>query len=233
MVNKQADRSRERAREDYLKAIFHLGAGAPVRATDLARFLRVSRASVSKFRRVLERESLIRRSQRRVDALTLTKRGLASAVRMVRRHRLVETFLHNSLGVPLERVHRDAEKIEHTISDDVARRLSDFLGNPAHDPHGHPIPASPSERAAAHDKDARARDVILANVAPGRSVVVTMLDDEDDDAIRRLSALGILPGFAGTVVRNDAAGTRVRSSRTRKHVQLLRATARRVRVTAL
>ena len=196
MVNKQADRSRERAREDYLKAIYHLGAGAPVKAVTVARHLRVSRASVSKLRRVLERDGLLQAANKRVDALTLTPQGQAIAIRMIRRHRLVETFLHRSLGVPLERVHTDAEKIEHSISEDVARRLAEFLGNPVTDPHGHLIPDS-----AAHKKSSR--DAPLLSQNAGERVTVTAIDDRDDKVTRKLVHLGILPGRQVCIVQNQ------------------------------
>lgn len=223
MVNKQTDRSRDRAREDYLKTIYHLGSGSPVKAADVARFLRVSRASVSKFRRVLERDGLIDAGQSRVDALTLTREGLAIAVRMVRRHRLVETFLHRSLGVPLERVHGDAEKIEHTISDDIAQRLADLLGNPTTDPHGHPIPGAGARKSGASD-------VPLAAVVPGQSIIVTALDDEDSHAVRRLYALGVLPGFRGMVVKKNAGGVLLRGRH--GNISLPRSAAARVRCIA-
>lgn len=220
MVNRQADRSRERAREDYLKAIYQLTTRKPVKAAEVARYLRVSRASVSKIRRVLERDGLIEAPTSRVEALTLTRRGLSMALRMVRRHRLVETFLHRSLGVPLGRVHRDAEKIEHAISDDIARRLASILGNPASDPHGHPIPAPGARKARAHD-------VSLAAVKPGTSIEVTALDDQDESVVRRLDSLGVLPRFRGVVISNGAEGTRLRAGR--REISVPRSAAARVR----
>ena len=89
MVNTVGDRSRERARQDYVKAIYRLSSAGPVRAADLARELGVTRASVSKCRRMLEREKLVFPSQRPTDGLRLTRKGEALALRMVRRHRLV------------------------------------------------------------------------------------------------------------------------------------------------
>jgi DtxR family Mn-dependent transcriptional regulator len=230
MVNKTRDRSRERAREDYVKGIYHLSGDAPVRAADLARHLDVSRASVSKSRRVLEAAGFVRASQGRVDALRLTPKGLELAVSMVRRHRLVETFLHRALGVPLERIHADAEKIEHAISDDIAQRLADFLGNPATDPHGHPIPR-------AHSTTMAGSDALLSQARSGASVVVTTLDDRDDRSVKYLSARGVLPGQRITVEGATATGIRVRAGRKRftiskhaaEHVRCTPASARAVR----
>jgi DtxR family Mn-dependent transcriptional regulator len=212
MVNKPRDgardRSRERAREDYVKGIYHLSGDAPARAADLARHLGVSRASVSKARRVLEAAGFVRASHGRVDALRLTPKGLELAISMVRRHRLVETFLHQALGVPLERVHADAEKIEHSISDDIAQRLAEFLGNPATDPHGHPIPRP-------HSTTIISSAARLAEARPGDSVVVTTLDDRDERSVKYLSARGMLPGLRLTVEASTASGVRVRAGRKR------------------
>jgi len=209
MNEARSDRSRERAREDYVKAIYHLSGSTPVRAADLARYLRVSRASVSKSQRALERAGFVRTSHGRVDALHLTPKGLALAVNMVRRHRLVETFLHRELKVPLERVHADAEKIEHAISDDIARRLATFLGHPPTDPHGHRIPAVHSSLIAA-------RDVRLAEARCGDRVVITALDDRDEAAVKYLASHGILPGVRLTVESVGTGGVRLRAGR--KHL---------------
>ncbi len=205
MVNKQADRSRERAREDYLKAIYHLGSGAPVKPVLVARHLGVSRASVSKLRRVLERDGLLQSAHKRVDALQLTARGLALAMRMVRRHRLVETFLHRSLGVPLARVHADAERIEHSISDDIARRLASFLGNPACDPHGHAITPLPRGAEAS-------RSHALSEIPAGSRIIVSAVDDRDPQIMRRVVALGLLPQRRAVVMSSTAQHVRVRGS---------------------
>lgn len=219
MVNNQPDRSRQRAQEDYVKGIYQLAGNAPVRAVDLARYLRVSRPSVTKSRRSLESSGLVQTSKGRTDRISLTSRGTDLAVRIVRRHRLIETFLHHVLKVPLERVHADAERIEHTISDDIAGRLSKFLGNPTADPHGHPIP-SPAVKAAA------APTTCLADVVAGDVVVVTTLDDRDDAAVKYLSAHSILPGMRAVIERNARGVVRLRVGRT--SVQIPKHSAQRV-----
>jgi len=224
MNEARSDRSPERAREDYVKAIYHLSGPTPVRAADLARYLGVSRASVSKSRRALERAGFVRTSHGRVDALRLTPKGLALAVNMVRRHRLVETFLHRELKVPLERVHSDAEKIEHTISDDIARRLATFLGHPLTDPHGHPIPA-------AHSSLIAARDVRLAETRRGDRVMITALDDRDEASVKYLASHGMLPGVRLTVESVGEGGVRLRAGR--KHLLISKGPASAVRCSPL
>ncbi len=206
MVNNQADRSRQRAHEDYVKGIYQLAGNAPVRAVDLARYLHVSRPSVTKSRRSLESSGLIQTSKGRTDRIALTARGAALAVRIVRRHRLIETFLHQVLKVPLERVHADAERIEHTISDDIAERLCRFLGNPTADPHGHPIPSPAAKRAP---KGA----TCLADTSAGDAVIVTSLDDRDEAAVKYLSEHSILPGVIARIEKNARGAIRVRVGR--------------------
>jgi DtxR family transcriptional regulator, Mn-dependent transcriptional regulator len=202
MVNMGSDRSPERAREDYIKAIYQLSEGRSVRSVQLARHLGVTRASVSKFKRMLEREHLLEPSSSRTGALVLTKKGRELAVRMVRRHRLVETFLHTTLRVPLERVHFEAERIEHAISDDVSGRLARFLHNPVADPHGHRIPG-----ASAHP---RGEERVLVSFEPTQKIVVTSVGDRDENIVRRLSSLGVLPGLSGEIVGKDASGVHLR-----------------------
>lgn len=206
MVNTTVrDRSPERARQDYCKAIYQLGDGQPVKSADVARRLGVSRASVSKLARDLQRRGFVR-DLGAGGQLQLTQRGTRLALDMVRRHRLVETFLHRELGVPLERVHSDAEKIEHSISDDIARRLADFLGNPSTDPHGHPI-------ARMRDAKRASTDMRLSDAVQGATVVVTTLNDRDQASVKYLRERGILPGLRVTVESKSASGIRLRTGR--------------------
>ncbi|HEY6485512.1 MAG TPA: metal-dependent transcriptional regulator [Candidatus Cybelea sp.] len=215
-----SDRSPLRAREDYVKAIYQIGGGAPVRAAAVARYLQVSRVSVSKAKRVLEGDGLIEPARAPSDPLALTRRGRALAIAMVRRHRLLETFLHRSLHVPLERVHAEAERIEHVISDDVALRIADLLGRPASDPHGHPIPY----------EDAYAtRDPLptLAALGAGARARVVSLDDRDEEGVKTLAAAGLLPGTAVRVVAADVNRLRLRCGKRtialqRRHAEMVR-----------
>jgi DtxR family transcriptional regulator, Mn-dependent transcriptional regulator len=205
------DRSPARAREDYVKAIYQLGLGAPVRAAAVARYLNVSRVSVSKAKRLLAHDGLLEPEKVQATPLRLSRKGRALAVAMVRRHRLLETFLHRSLAVPLERVHAEAERIEHVISDDVALRIAKFLGRPKTDPHGHPIPYEDAAVAGGPLPT-------LASVAVGTRVRVVSLDDRDDRAIGVLAAAGVLPGTRVRVERSDASRIRIRCG---KHVVAL------------
>lgn len=228
MVNKKqrdlltvgSDRSPARAREDYVKAIYQLGGGQPVRAAALARYLNVSRVSVSKAKRLLENEGLLERESVPARPLELTRRGCTLAIAMVRRHRVLETFLHRSLGVPLERVHAEAERIEHVISDDVALRIAHLLGRPSVDPHGHPIPYGP--------KTPRIKALqSLADASIGTNVRVASLDDRNDEGVAALAAAGVLPGSLLHVERSERERIVVRKGKRtivlrRRHAALVR-----------
>jgi DtxR family Mn-dependent transcriptional regulator len=216
-----SDRSPARAREDYVKAIYQLGADGPVRAAALARYLKVSRVSVSKAKRLLEAEGLLERESVPLRPLHLTRRGHDLAVAMVRRHRLLETFLHRSLHVPLERIHAEAERIEHVISDDVALRIAALLRHPTHDPHGHPIPygdAPPSGRALP----------TLAGLGVGSRARVVSLDDRDEEAVAALARAGLLPGTRLRVESSERGKVLVRCGK--RILALPRARAAMVRI---
>lgn len=129
-----------RAVEDYLKAIYLLGGpgGAEVTSGRIARHLRLSQPSVTNMVKRLARSGLVRHTPYR--AVVLTARGRMRALRVVRRHRLLELYLKSVLQIPLEDVHEEAEHLEHVLSDFLERRLDEVLGHPALDPHGEPIP---------------------------------------------------------------------------------------------
>jgi DtxR family transcriptional regulator, Mn-dependent transcriptional regulator len=215
-----SDRSPARAREDYVKAIYQLGAAGPVRAAALARYLNVSRVSVSKAKRVLEAEGLLERQAAPSRPLSLSRRGHDLAVAMVRRHRLLETFLHRSLRVPLERVHAEAERIEHVISDDVALRIAALLRRPERDPHGHPIPYG-------DEVPSRGPLPTLASLAAGSRARVVSLDDRDERAVAALAAAGVLPGKKLRVERSERGKLFVRCGKRtlvlqRRHAAMVR-----------
>lgn len=215
-----SDRSASRAREDYVKAIYQLGAGEPVRAAALARYLKVSRVSVSKAKRQLESDGLLE-EQSPLQPLRLTRRGFKLAVAMVRRHRLLETFLHRALHVPLERLHAEAERIEHVISDDIALRIATLLGRPRCDPHGHPIPYGESDPPAKPL-------ATLAGLSVGMRARVVSLDDHDEEAVAVLAASGVLPGSMLRVERTEHGRMLLRCGKRR--VALSRRHAARVRI---
>lgn len=195
-----SDRSAIRAREDYVKAIYRLAEGGPVRAVDVARHLAVSPVSVHKAKLLLERDGLLV-SDEATKCFSLTDRGRELALAIVRRHRLIETFLHRTLGVSIERIHGEAERIEHVISDDLAERFARHLGFPEQDPHGHRIPYSEN----AFDP----RLPSLASISVKSEIHVVSVDDDDPEIVRKLVEAGILPGVSGTALPGGDASVRL------------------------
>jgi DtxR family Mn-dependent transcriptional regulator len=215
------DRSRVRAREDYVKAIFQLADPEPVKAANVARYLGVSRVSMSKAKRLLEQDGFLEVADDPTDPLRLTRRGRKLAVSMVRRHRLVEAFLHSALGVPVDQVHDEAERLEHAISEDITLRIARFLCYPGRDPHGHRIPYE--------DTDACFDGLPALSSAPiGARVRVVSLDDRDTESVRLLVASGILPGLVAHVDAID--GKRILLRCGQRRIALRPALAANVRV---
>jgi len=180
-----------RSRQDYLKALLQLADIAPVPVTTLARHLGVSAPSVTNMLARLADERLVSLHHR--GAARLSPEGEREALRMVRRHRILETFLVRALGLDWSDVHEDAEVLEHHVSDRVLDALDRFMHHPTEDPHGHPIP------------DARGR-VARRSLAPigmlptGARAVVREIRDRDRARMTRWKQAGLVPG-AELVVR--------------------------------
>jgi DtxR family Mn-dependent transcriptional regulator len=187
-----------RATEDYLKTIYHLTSrGEVVTTGHLARELGVSSPSVSAMVKRLEDGDLVDRPDPR--SLRLTDSGELAALRVVRRHRLLETFLHQAAGVPWDEVHAEAELLEHALSERLEERIDAALGHPARDPHGDPIPP----RAGHHDED---WGTPLDAVPAMSRFRVQRVSDRDSAALRHLGKLGIVPGAEIDVADQEPFG---------------------------
>jgi len=128
-----------RAAEDYLKAILQLESGDGATTTGaLAERLGISQPSVTAMTKKLAAADLVVRVPYR--GVTLTRRGRRVALEVLRHHRLLELFLADTLGLPLDEVHAEAERLEHVLSEELEARIDRALGFPTHDPHGDPIP---------------------------------------------------------------------------------------------
>lgn len=172
--------------QDYLKAIYKLQQGRDaVSTSEIAERLGVSAASATNMVKRLARFRLVAYS--RYQGFVLTPAGETIALEIIRHHRLIELYLAQHLGVPLDRVHGEAERMEHVLSDEVEARMATALGNPVQDPHGDPIPSM----------DGTMRDVRyprLETLAPGALGVVAHVSDQRPALLRRLAGLGVLPG---------------------------------------
>ncbi len=117
----------------------------------------------------------------------LTEAGNAMATELVRRHRLLELFLVNIMGFPLDEVDGEAEQVEHAISDEFVERMDALLNHPVEDPHGDPIPDRVGCVVVASSQP-------LSTVLPGQQVIVQRVSDDDPDLLRYLASLGLMPG---------------------------------------
>ena len=181
------DAANTEAVEDYAKAIYTLAirGHGPVGTSALAERLGVSPGTVTAMLKRMADLGLL--EYQPYHGVTLTDAGDRVALEVIRHHRLIETFLADSLDVPWDRVHDEAEVLEHYISEDLERRIADKLGNPSQDPHGDPIPTS--ELAMAADRTAP-----LHRLAPGEVVTFSRVSDSDPEMLRYLAGRGIRPG---------------------------------------
>jgi DtxR family transcriptional regulator, Mn-dependent transcriptional regulator len=172
--------------EDYLKTIYDLERGAqPATTNEIALRLAISPASVSGMMRRLADQGLITHEPYR--GVRLTEDGRRAALRTLRRHRILECYLTEVLGYPWDRVHEEAEQLEHTASEELIERMASALGDPSHDPHGAPIPSREGE---VDETTLRT----LADAAVGEQVRVRQVMDKDAERLRYLAELGIRPG---------------------------------------
>ncbi|MDX2060653.1 MAG: metal-dependent transcriptional regulator [Gemmatimonadales bacterium] len=187
-----------RSTEDYLKAIYRLSSGgAPVSTNDIAGLLGLAPASVSGMIKRLSEQGLLEHMPYR--GVSLTPDGRRVALRMLRRHRLIEAYLVAFLGHTWDTVHEEAERLEHAVSDDLVERMAHALGNPRVDPHGDPIPAPDGTIA-------EFIHVPLAEIAAGESVTIGRVDARDDGRLRYLAQHGLVPGARIAVVDREPFG---------------------------
>jgi DtxR family Mn-dependent transcriptional regulator len=175
-----------RSRQDYLKALYALAPeGESVPTSHLARRLGVSAPSVTAMLGRLTAERLVSHTPR--AGARLTASGRRAALEMVRRHRILETFLVRVLGLDWAEVHEDAEVLEHHISDRVLEAIDRLTGHPSEDPHGHPIPD-------AHGRLAQRALTPLAELPSGATATVRELRDADPPRMARWKEVGLVPG---------------------------------------
>jgi DtxR family transcriptional regulator, Mn-dependent transcriptional regulator len=183
--------------QDYLKAIYALSQHTDTVSTSaIAERLGVSPASVTSMIKRLSEQGYV--SYQRYQGVALTEAGELLALEVIRHHRLLEAYLHKSLGVPWDKVHAEAEVLEHFISEDLEDRIAGVLGNPTHDPHGDPIPPKIGlHREVGYQQ--------LTEFPPGPAKV-ERVSDRDPEALRYLWDLGLRPGALITVMNKEPFG---------------------------
>jgi DtxR family Mn-dependent transcriptional regulator len=195
--------------EEYLQILFWLQeAGLPMTGANVARAMQLSAPTVHEMIGRLERDGYITRGADR--AIAFTPQGAEHAEGIVRRHRLIERFLTDVLGVPWDEVHEEAERLEHAMSPVLEERMLAAIGDARTCPHGHPLEAG-----------ARLPGVPLADVEVGASVRVLRFENEAEDLLRYLKASGIEPGMEATL-----------ADRGPEHVELRAEDGRRIGLTA-
>lgn len=179
------------AEEEYLQTIFWLyEAGLPMTGANVARAMQLSAPTVHEMLGRLERDGYVTRGADKVIAFTDS--GRTHAEGSVRRHRLIERFLTDVLGIPWDEVHEEAERLEHAMSPVLEERMLAAIGDAKTCPHGHPI-----------DVGHRVEAVPLADVAIGASVRIVRFENEAEDLLHYLMATGIEPGMEGTLTVSD------------------------------
>lgn len=183
--------------QDYLKTIYLLTeSGEPVPTSAIAARLGVAPASVTAMIKRLSRKGHLQ--YRRYEGVRLTGSGKQLALEVVRHHRLLEAYLHKTLGLPWDKVHDEAEVLEHALSEDLEDRIAEVLGNPTHDPHGDPIPPKKGQyREVSHAR------LDAFGMGPA---VVERVSDRSSEALRYLGKLGLKPGAAITVAETEPFG---------------------------
>ena len=176
--------------QDYLKHIYELTeAGQPASTNDLARALKIKPASVTGMIQKLAAEKPALIAYQKHQGVTLTTAGRKAALEVIRHHRLLETWLVQTLGYSWDEVHEEAEKLEHVISEDFETRIAAALGHHTRDPHGELIP---SEDLTMHADDSTP----LSALRPPANVTIQRVNAQDTSLLRHLESLGLVPGVA-------------------------------------
>jgi DtxR family Mn-dependent transcriptional regulator len=184
-----------RSVEDYLKVIYNLSLEGRAAATsDIAHRLELSAPSVSGMVKRLSEQGLLEHVP--YKGVQLTVEGRRAALRMIRRHRILEAYLVARLGYTWDAVHAEAERLEHAVSDGLVERMAEALGNPEADPHGEPIPT-----AEGWVEEVQATP--LAEIPAGETVEVRRVTAGDPDRLRYLASVGLQPGATVTVVERQ------------------------------
>ena len=180
------------AEEEYLETIFWLQeARLPITGANIARAMRLSAPTVHEMVGRLEADGYVRKTASK--ALEFTPEGLDHAASVVRRHRMIERFLTDVLGIPWHEVHEEAERLEHAMSPVLEERMRAAIGSATTCPHGHPI-----------FDGLREQGVPLADVGEGASVRILRFENEAEDLLHYLRDAGLRPGLEGTLAESGA-----------------------------
>ncbi|MAD56200.1 MAG: DtxR family transcriptional regulator [Euryarchaeota archaeon] len=179
--------------EDYLKSLWKLGP-KDVGTQELASYLEIKPASVTKMVLRLTEMGLVDHTP--YKGASLTSKGEIEALSVVRRHRLLESFLSQTLGLGREQLHAEAENLEHALSKNLENAIAEYLGNPTRDPHGHPIPGPNGELY-------NETDLPLSDSPINLTLTVMQVPDNDSKILSWLEDNGIHPGIQIKIISRD------------------------------
>ena len=206
------------AEQEYLETMFWIWeAGLPMTGANIARAMQLSPPTVHEMVGRLVEDGYVQRNEDK--SLDFTESGREHASYIVRRHRMIERFLTDVLGIPWDEVHEEAERIEHAMSPVLEERMYAAIGDAKTCPHGHPIVEGEREQGS-----------LLADVEVGAGVRVLRFENEAEELLHYLSNAGLEPGLEGTVESSDQNGVTVASA-DRKH-EVTRSVAETVSVRA-
>jgi DtxR family Mn-dependent transcriptional regulator len=180
--------------EDYLKTIYDLTISKERASTNqIAAALEIKPGSVTGMVKKLSTCEPPLVDYQKHKGAALTQEGEKIALETIRHHRLLETFLHETLGYDWDSIHEEAERLEHVISEEFEERIAQVLGNPTHDPHGDPIPSRELQMPSQ-------TSIRLSDLSTGQSAVVQRVPDAQPELLRYLGGRGIVPGACLEVV---------------------------------
>lgn len=185
--------------ENYVKTIFQLTSqqnGKAAATGQLAAALAVHPGTVTSMLKTLQESGLVIYTP--YEGATLSVPGRKLALRVIRRHRLIEVFLANTLNMSWDEVHDEAEHMEHAVSDLLIDRIDEYLGRPRFDPHGDPIPTAHGELHSLEGEP-------LASWQPGNAFRLIRVLDQEPSFLRHLSEIGLTIGATGEVLEQNAA----------------------------
>ena len=194
------------AEEEYLQSMYWLmEAGLPITGANIARAMQLSPPTVHEMIGRLEQDGYVKREANKT--LSFTDDGRVHAEQVVRRHRMIERFLTDVLGIPWDEVHEEAERLEHAMSPVLEERMMAAIGTAQTCPHGHPFVEGAREEGA-----------LLADVEEGASVRILRFENEAEELLHYLKRSGLNPGLEGTIETSDSNGVTVRSGEDSHHV---------------
>ncbi|QDU62292.1 Iron-dependent repressor IdeR [Planctomycetes bacterium Pan216] len=205
--------------ENYVKAIYQICAserGKPATTGELAKRLGISPGSVTSMLRTLADTELA--EYQAYEGVRLTEKGDLLALRILRRHRLVESFLVNVLDLSWDEVHEEAEHLEHAVSDRLVDRIDEYLGFPERDPHGDPIPT-------ADGRLKKPESTPMAELSAGNGFILDRVLDQSPDFLRYLSESGLEIGVEAEIVENHPSAGALIVRTGDRHVSLGRLAA--------